>query len=813
MLEVVQTSPLSEEQQTKEITFCLEKYLEELPKLTSNVEASLRSDNFNLQAQKLETANVSYPSSSLSNYLTNILEKEEKGSQSTHSSRHHPPSQESQESSTHSSFTSCHSTPECTTSPNGATQSLQLHDAQLLQHDASSTSNPSWTFQDPTQESRRKDIQQEKVNRRMSHRTKNFWKNVNLNHELEEWCSNLEKLGVAEYKIHNLTTDKLSAFEKQSLAFGINFIPKPRMNDKILRKAFLEFVRSVRLKWHFCKYGPSYSGADEDPEPSKPVSKFYIKSNWSPNPSQFNFELEDKLEKLGESIINLPKNITKNNWTTAQQKTLMNLINKPDRLIITADKNLGYVYVTTEWYEAKIFKHLHSNTYQNVTDEFTRGKDIKKMSSIYRNMNDMTLKASNCLSSEEIKFILFKRQWKPMKFYLLAKVHKQVDDPWKVEGRPIAPSMTWITHHLSIWVAVELGKYLQFATTVLKDSTTLINTLRSPKLQKAIGKKNKKIFLVSADVVALYPSINQERGVKAIHAFLKQFPEIPTQKLDFMINSLHFILKNCYIQFKEEFYWMKDGTAMGSSMCPTYANIFMFQTENYLVQQLLHKEKLLMYKRYIDDTFMIVQGTEKDVNNIMDKLNQLDETIKFTHTASKKSIDFLDIIIKYDAHLGKIDTSVFQKKLNKYAYLPWNSWHTRYMKAGFIKGEAIRYARLCSKEQDFIQTIQLFIIRLQKRGYPLNFIHKAINKVSWLYRDKYLKERSEDKKIPHIFKVEYNPIYDHRTLRTILDKFSEELVKDIKTLPSSLKEKITICYKLPPKLHKQVLKARKAKNY
>ncbi|KAF8599092.1 hypothetical protein BDV93DRAFT_405615, partial [Ceratobasidium sp. AG-I] len=56
--------------------------------------------------------------------------------------------------------------------------------------------------------------------------------------------------------------------------------------------------------------------------------------------------------------------------------------------------------------------------------------------------------------------------------------------------------------------------------------------------------------------------------------------------------------------------------------------------------------------------------------------------------------------------------------MNRYMYLPYGSYHTEAMKTGFIKGEAIRYARISSSKKSFDRLISLFKLRLQRRGYP-----------------------------------------------------------------------------------------------
>ncbi|HVT62271.1 MAG TPA: hypothetical protein VHD33_02140, partial [Legionellaceae bacterium] len=77
---------------------------------------------------------------------------------------------------------------------------------------------------------------------------------------------------------------------------------------------------------------------------------------------------------------------------------------------------------------------------------------------------------------------------------------------------------------------------------------------------------------------------------------------------------------------------------------------------------------------------------------------------------------------------------------------------------------------------------------------------------------KYLLGSMNNKRIPFLFKIEYNPCISQQLLRKALDEFSDEL-KTIRGMPLSLQEKITICYSLPAKLHAKVLKARKARGF
>ena len=79
-----------------------------------------------------------------------------------------------------------------------------------------------------------------------------------------------------------------------------------------------------------------------------------------------------------------------------------------------------------------------------------------------------------------------------------------------------------------------------------------------------------------------------------------------------IINILSFILnKNSFI-FNIEHFLQIHGTAMGSPMAPTYANIFMAMLERKLLQKAPNDLIPIEWKRFIDDIFAIwTHGIEK----------------------------------------------------------------------------------------------------------------------------------------------------------------------------------------------------------
>ena len=60
----------------------------------------------------------------------------------------------------------------------------------------------------------------------------------------------------------------------------------------------------------------------------------------------------------------------------------------------------------------------------------------------------------------------------------------------------------------------------------------------------------------------------------------------------------------------EKYYLQIQGTAMGTKMAPAYANLFMGKLEESLIH--LGKPHILIWKRFIDDVFLIWTGSETE---------------------------------------------------------------------------------------------------------------------------------------------------------------------------------------------------------
>ena len=91
-------------------------------------------------------------------------------------------------------------------------------------------------------------------------------------------------------------------------------------------------------------------------------------------------------------------------------------------------------------------------------------------------------------------------------------------------------------------------------------------------------------------------------------------------------------------RFDSQIYEQIQGTAMGTKMAPSYANLFMDRFERAFLAQ--EPTQPLVWKRYIDDILCIWIGTRSELEGFLNKAHR---TLKFTWSISDEHIEFLDL--------------------------------------------------------------------------------------------------------------------------------------------------------------------------
>ena len=174
-------------------------------------------------------------------------------------------------------------------------------------------------------------------------------------------------------------------------------------------------------------------------------------------------------------------------------------------------------------------------------------------------------------------------------------------------------------------------------------------------------------ILVTVDVINLYPSVPQSECLN--HIWKKR--HILLADLNLVIQLLQTDINYNYFAFASQ------GTAMGAAFSPTIANIFMSVTLRRFLRTQSSKPILLV--RYIDDIFLVWPKRET-IGTFLSELNNFHPNLKFTHTLSEATIDYLDLTIYKGPHFPstkKLDIKTFQKPQNLYQYLEYTSTHPK----------------------------------------------------------------------------------------------------------------------------------------
>ena len=107
------------------------------------------------------------------------------------------------------------------------------------------------------------------------------------------------------------------------------------------------------------------------------------------------------------------------------------------------------------------------------------------------------------------------------------------------------------------------------------------------------------------------------------------------------------------------------GSLMGTICPPSYANILMEHFEGKFIYPPI-KTFLLIYLRFIDDIFFMWTGSQKDLENLLNKLNAERRSIKFKCKVSKETIFFSRHQNIYEKQ--QTTYQIFRKKTNAQAF-------------------------------------------------------------------------------------------------------------------------------------------------
>ncbi|XP_030043886.1 vomeronasal type-2 receptor 26-like [Microcaecilia unicolor] len=149
--------------------------------------------------------------------------------------------------------------------------------------------------------------------------------------------------------------------------------------------------------------------------------------------------------------------------------------------------------------------------------------------------------------------------------YMLPKIHKSLENP---PGRPIVSGNGSVLEPLSIFVDFFIHPFVPQIPSYVRDTTDMINILQDYEGPLA------DTIMVTLDIESLYTNILQMEALKIIETTLLKRTTHKRIPNHLILTFATLALTKNYFLFQDTFYQQIKGTAMGSTMAPNLANLY-----------------------------------------------------------------------------------------------------------------------------------------------------------------------------------------------------------------------------------------------
>lgn len=520
----------------------------------------------------------------------------------------------------------------------------------------------------------------------------------------------------------------LSKPQHDLLSRGLMFIPSLDIgrNQKVqLRLDLQNYHRKIKLASYF-----------KDSKKTE-IPPFTGPSIWTP-----------PFDKLPSEVINLIdydchlfdkhyKPIKeKYNLSVQEVKALRELKNAKHIVIKPADKGSAVVILSREQYISEAERQLNDTVYYKKLDKPIFMETVPLIHKILD-----TLKNKKFINDKQRQYLRGNLQPRERRFYILPKIHKDPKNwsvPFEVPpGRPIVSDCGSETYYTAEYLDFHLNPLSIRHPAYVKDTYHFIDTVKSLWIPS-------NSYFFSMDVNSLYTNIDIQSGISSVKKCFEKYPD-PKRPDEELLQLLEINLTKNDFVFNEKFYLQIKGTAMGKKFAPAYANIFMANWEEEVFKKC--QKKPFHYLRYLDDIWGIWTGSREEFQDFVDILNSHDPSIKLETEIDEQSINFLDTTVFKGPNFGhthKLDIKVHFKTTDTHALLYGTSFHPKHTFRGIVKSQLLRFKRICTRHENFIESVRILFTALRERGYTRTFLKDCFK--NFLVR----KERDHGDLIPLI---------------------------------------------------------------
>ena len=488
--------------------------------------------------------------------------------------------------------------------------------------------------------------------------------------------------------ITNLSSHILSDVEKRALSKGLNFsLPRPKLKKGSYLSSF-ELLFGDLSKCQF-------SGSSDD--------KQYFRKKLA----EIAFSSMYKYNNTYRDLANIPKE---------ELLALKALSKNKDIVIMKPDKGSGVVILDRADYIAKMEDIINDST----KFKLASNQDVYAVSrTIERRVRDylrVYVKKPGYITDEQYTK-LYPNGSHIGIMYGLPKVHKP-----GTPVRPICSAVGTATYQLGKFVAdIIQPAAVNKHGTDLKDTFQFVSQLEDQDLTDCT--------LVSFDVQSLFTNVPLEQTINiCLDRLYRSDPAIvPSIPEDVLRKLLSLCVCDNTFVFNGKVYCQTDGVAMGSSLGPVLANIWMAHLEETYIYGSEFSPSF--YRRYVDDTFCIFRKSEH-VSKFHQFLNSLNSSTQFdVEVEDDGKLAFLDTVVSKSRSSAKPEVSTKVKATDKGLFYDFNSFIPERYKLNLVCCLVYRVYKIASTYQIFDSDLRRLCTKLYKNGFPKGLVDDCIAKV------------------------------------------------------------------------------------
>lgn len=369
--------------------------------------------------------------------------------------------------------------------------------------------------------------------------------------------------------------------------------------------------------------------------------------------------LKNKSTSILQKQILSCKKVKKKNTDISLINNIKKKITSNDLILSKADKGNCIIIMEKTDYINKVESFLYDN-------DFSQGTALR-WNNLYSKIR-IVLKKCNCTISKYTALnLLISNPYYP-RLYGLPKIHKL-----NVPIRPVVSFFNTPVEKIAKFVLNLLTNLTNFKPThTIKNSLELVEDLANTTVGNCL--------LISLDVVNLFTSVPRDESISLVKELLID-KVTPRERKD-IVDLLKLCLDQDFFIFNQTIYIQNTGLAMGNPLSPFLADLFL---HNFETTHIIPKfDKIKYYKRYVDDCFLLFNGSTSEVQNMLNSINNINSNINFTiEIEVNNRINYLDLWIGKNGD-NSFSFDIYRKSTQTDHVIPANSCHSLSHKmAGF----------------------------------------------------------------------------------------------------------------------------------